>query len=572
MSLTTRECLECQAPAHLQQVVPILQAVRVYLSARGLDESVWFNLELATAEALNNAVEHGARERPDATVEVRCHWIGEWVEIAVTDPGFFEAGQIPATLPDDPLDEGGRGLYLMQQLMDEVRHENGAGGHVCLLRKRVGAASWAPSEQAEMNQTIESFARELGNTYEMVTALFRLSEVFAESESFQLFAPRAMTILNEIIHCRAARLCLAEEKRLRLVTHLGLEGAGLAEVSPGSDCIEARVLRNREEESVEETRSLLAKDPLQEFRCMGLVVPIFCQKQIKGTLAVGRSEAFTAGEMMLLRAAAEFLGIAYVNSLLNEQRLSQEQLLREVEIASKIQRSLLPASLPKVGGYDFAGFCLPAAQVGGDYYDVVRIGENSVLVVIADVMGKGLPAALLANMFRTLVRACLGLCREPHQFLQEINRLITLDIAPLDVFITAQAAFIDTQSGQLKLGNAGHCPVLLLQRNAGCYRELTAEGLPMGIDGDAAYTPLETKLQPGEELLFMTDGVYEIMNPQEELLGFDAFAKGITASAAREKVALLTLTQQFMHDFARGTPVRDDCTIITIKCEEESRS
>src|SRR6185503_15833404 len=126
------------------------------------------------------------------------------------------------------------------------------------------------------------------------------------------------------------------------------------------------------------------------------------------------------------------------------------------EIARNIQQSLLPKAFPALSGYELAGFCRSARQVGGDFYDVLPLGEDLVLLVVADVMGKGVPAALFAATLRTLVRTTAEWTQRPSELLARINRLMFDELSSVDMFITAQLVLVDTRQKQLTVAAAGH--------------------------------------------------------------------------------------------------------------------
>jgi anti-sigma regulatory factor (Ser/Thr protein kinase) len=132
------EIAECRLTPDLQLVGKTLSLMKQYFEARGLDRRTWSELELATAEALNNAVEHGCADRSEAEVVCRWKWSDETIQIEITDASNYQPPNYKAKLPDDPLSEGGRGAFLIEQLVDTVEHVILASGHSIRLKKRVG--------------------------------------------------------------------------------------------------------------------------------------------------------------------------------------------------------------------------------------------------------------------------------------------------------------------------------------------------------------------------------------------------------------------------------------------------
>jgi anti-sigma regulatory factor (Ser/Thr protein kinase) len=131
---------ECRLKADLQLVATTLSAMKEFFQARGLGPNAWSDLELAAAEALNNAIEHGCAGHPEAEVVCRWRWTDETIRVEITDAGNYQPPRAEASLPDDPLAEGGRGAFLIARLVDTVEHASSAEGHSIRLTKRVALA------------------------------------------------------------------------------------------------------------------------------------------------------------------------------------------------------------------------------------------------------------------------------------------------------------------------------------------------------------------------------------------------------------------------------------------------
>jgi len=181
-------------------------------------------------------------------------------------------------------------------------------------------------------------------------------------------------------------------------------------------------------------------------------------------------------------------------------------LAHELEIARKIQHSLLPKAFPALPGFGLSGFCLSARQVGGDFYDVLPLSSDTVLLVVADVMGKGVPAALFAATLRTLLRTTVQWVRRPAKLLRRINRLMFEDLSGVDMFITAQLALADTRVGQLVVASAGHCPLLLAEAS-GKIEPGSPEGMTLGIVPNVEFQEEGVPLWPTSCALLYSEGV-----------------------------------------------------------------
>jgi serine phosphatase RsbU (regulator of sigma subunit) len=247
-----------------------------------------------------------------------------------------------------------------------------------------------------------------------------------------------------------------------------------------------------------------------------------------------------------------------------------QDLANELAIARAIQQSLLPKDFPQLPGFGLAAFCQSARHIGGDFYDVLPTGKASALLVIADVMGKGVPAALFAASLRILVRSFVEFNSRPSDLLKRINRQMFEELSNVDMFITAQVVLLDTERRLIQVASAGHCPLLV----AGGLQDtqmIAPDGLPLGIEPFAEYAEQTALLPAGACALLYTDGLTEACNPsgnvfgQERLNSWLAQNAGLNLSAAQ-------LKEQFLADFRRfqaDTASRDDLTLLLL-AEQQS--
>ncbi len=248
-----------------------------------------------------------------------------------------------------------------------------------------------------------------------------------------------------------------------------------------------------------------------------------------------------------------------------EQELQGPVIHRDLELARQIQKNLLPRSFPELPGFQVAAFCQSARQVGGDFYDVIPLQSGAALFLIADAMGKGVPAAMLAATLRALVRTLVQYTENPGDLLARVNRLMFQELSSVDMFITAQLAVIDAVQRQVTVASAGHCPLLLRTRDADT-DPISPEGVPIGIMPEALYVETVVPLKPGAALLFYTDGLTEARNRQGEFFSQDALEKwfdkacsaNLPAAELREKLQLELVS------FESGSPPVDDQSFIVV--------
>jgi serine phosphatase RsbU (regulator of sigma subunit)/anti-sigma regulatory factor (Ser/Thr protein kinase) len=563
-----RESGECTLPAQLAAVQPAASLLLGFLRQRGAAAEALSAVELATVEGLNNAIKHGASGPGAATVALRWQLAGADLAIAITDPGRFAPGPAWLELPADPLAESGRGGFLMRSLMDEVRHDNGLGGHTLHLRKQLGVLQPPPSS-ADMERELGAMTQDLSDSYESLAALFSFSELLATTPEFSTFLTEVLVRLRKIIS--------AEKAYVRFIQpdgswQLGGKSGPRDTRTPFQhepSALEMQAWAARREISVEQPAQLPPGDPLCTMHAGGFICPITFANQTIGVLVVGRREGsfFSAGQLNLVRTVGDYLAIACTTAELQKQREAQLRVAREFQIAASIQQSLLPRRMPVVPGWHVEGLCHSAHEVGGDYFDVIDHPGRGFLVVIADVMGKGLPAALLATIFRTSVRARPDLASEPGRLLTVINRQLHGDLTELDMFITAQLAWFDAARARVRIASAGQGDALRLDVRADRQpaQALPGQGgMPVGIVPDLDYPVEEFAVEPGDALLFVTDGLYEIEGTDGRQLGLNGLAvlarhlwSGKPESFSRDLLDTLA-------NFGRPGQVTDDRTLVVV--------
>jgi len=242
-----------------------------------------------------------------------------------------------------------------------------------------------------------------------------------------------------------------------------------------------------------------------------------------------------------------------------EQKLS-------LKIAEDIQRSLLPRNLPVIPGFSLAGYCKSARPIGGDFYDVVPLKDGSLLLVIVDVMGHGVPSALFAAEFHSLARVMPEWVSKPCEVLARANQLMFDELAAVDMFVTAQVAFFDPRCRQLRLANAGHCPALLAN-SKGQIRQIAPEGMPLGLLRDCPFEDEIVEIEPNSKLLLFTDGVIDTENPTGDRFGLERLQNWLAHSSRRRQSKGETLKFDLASDLARfqgSASLCDDQTFLLL--------
>jgi phosphoserine phosphatase RsbU/P len=248
-----------------------------------------------------------------------------------------------------------------------------------------------------------------------------------------------------------------------------------------------------------------------------------------------------------------------------EQRRVQRLRDEELQEAREIQDRLLPEKLPEVPGYEVAAMTQPLRFVGGDYYTVVRISDRHTALCIADVAGKGLPAALLMSSLQAALTPLICETLTPRELCHRLNRTLC-DLTPLGKFITFFYAVLDSVDNRLTYCNAGHNPPLLIRPEGTCV-ELKAAGAVLGQFRHWLYEQSELQIGTGDELLLFTDGLVEACNADGELFGghnLVRVAREHPSSSAQELMGLL-MRAASRHS---GEHLQDDASLIVLKATE----
>ena len=247
------------------------------------------------------------------------------------------------------------------------------------------------------------------------------------------------------------------------------------------------------------------------------------------------------------------------------QRQAQRLRAEERQEAREIQDSLLPKKLPQVPGYELAAMTQPLRFVGGDYYSVVRISERHTVLCIADVAGKGLPAALLMSSLQAALKPLIWQRLAPRELCHRLNRILC-DLTPVGKFISFFYAVLDSVDNRLTYCNAGHNPPLLIRAD-GTSKELNAAGAVLGQFPQWLYEQSELQMRSGDKLLLFTDGLVEACNADEESFGehnLIRIARENPGSSALDLMGLL-IRAASQHS---GEHFQDDASLIVLKATE----
>jgi serine phosphatase RsbU (regulator of sigma subunit)/anti-sigma regulatory factor (Ser/Thr protein kinase) len=298
-----------------------------------------------------------------------------------------------------------------------------------------------------------------------------------------------------------------------------------------------------------------------------LVVPLVSQGELIGLLNLGprRSEQeYSADDRKLLNDLAGHAAPAVrVAQLVREQEAEvrqRERIEQELRVAQLIQQQFLPEELPDLPGWQFGAYYGPAREVGGDFYDFIKLPEGQVGIVVGDVTDKGVPAALVMATTHSILRAEAPRLVAPSEVLTRVNNLL-VDEMPAHMFVTCLYAVLDPETGRLRYANAGHnVPYVSTE---GGVTELRATGMPLGLLPEMEYEEKEATLAPGDTVLLHSDGLAEAHNGRREMFGFPRVA-ALTGEATDGAVLIDRLLKELQEFVGPDLEQEDDITLVTL--------
>lgn len=581
-------------PPDLLSARAAASAIRAFLAEHGVGENELFACESCLAEACNNAVEYLENDGRDRLPAVEAIYNAAQIELRVTDhtPGFDWPEKV--VLPP-PSSERGRGLFIIYSTMTEVSYLRGRDENVLVMRLARTGGDTGPAngsatlsgdearrQLVESKRTTEGLVRELAFRSEILSMIFRWCAELGRTVDADGFETR---LLSDLLRLTATdwyvfRLVSPITRDLALVATSSPEWQSSLDL-PAADAptrgIEAAVAASQEAATFDARKYLGPFEPLRVVgpEARGIVFPLCFGGALIGTLAVGRSHAdFSSSELPaeVMRIFASFLALQRLSINQREEAVHSRLMARELEIGRKIQQALLPSMLPDLPGFNLSGGCQSAREIGGDFYDAVALSDDSLLLIMADVMGKGVPAALFATHVRGILRGLSVRTEDPAQFLNRLNRLLFTELSSVGMFVTALVVVVDLKERKITAASAGHCPPLFIPNGPKQIIALKAQGIPLGILPDTIYQS-ETATLGSPGLLFLyTDGLTEATNPTGELFGQQRLMAWLRDNSlpGRSATELRGRLLVELNNFRGGNALTDDQTFLLLS--EETRA
>jgi serine phosphatase RsbU (regulator of sigma subunit) len=245
---------------------------------------------------------------------------------------------------------------------------------------------------------------------------------------------------------------------------------------------------------------------------------------------------------------------------------------QELRIARDIQQALLPRGVPELPGWSIRAHYQPARVVGGDLYDLLALPEGKLALVVGDVAGEGVPAALLMATTRTVLHSIVANdVSSPGEVLARANEVL-FDDMPHNLFVTCLFAILDPRNGKLRYANAGHVPPLRREAGTGTVVQLRARGMPLGLMPGSTYEEHDVALDFGDTLLFYSDGVVEAHDSARRMFDSDRLAAVTSESPADGSVMIQRILDSLYQFTGRNWEQEDDLTLLTLQRLEETEA
>jgi phosphoserine phosphatase RsbU/P len=297
-----------------------------------------------------------------------------------------------------------------------------------------------------------------------------------------------------------------------------------------------------------------------------MAVPLQTGERVTGLIYVD----WTGTTADITREALDLLTVFgnIAATRLEQQRMQEvEEIARvrehELEQAAEIQRGLLPAAAPAVAGLSLAGSNAPCHGVGGDYYDFIPLERGEVALMLGDVSGKGMPAALLMVDLRARIQVLSAAAADPAGMMATLDRHMEA-VCPSSRFVTFFLSVVDPATGAVRYCNAGHNPPFVVRRD-GRVERLDVCGLPLGLMPGGAYQPRECHLGCGDLLVLYSDGVTEALNPEGAEFGDAGLERALLGLRTEDAPAILDGITRSLAEWARGLALADDATLLVAK-------
>ena len=498
---------------------------------------------LAIEECAANSIEHAYAGRSDGEVDITLAIEGDYLCAEICDEGAaFESGSLPPVADLKDLARkgarGGLGLTLVQRIADSVVREREGEKNICRLVKRLPQNPLSDREKlaaAEFQlRTLVDLGREFSTNFDPA----RVASIALAS------------LMGHLTILRAAFVTSTPDGRLRVLASRGVKNVASLEGIPWA----STEGEGNSTEAPEAALKALRLDFIFRFTSgeeRGAI--LFSQR-----LAGGE---FGEGERNLIHAVGRQALAALTGARAQEMRIEKARADSELQVAREIQKSLLPAILPAMPGFEVAASSEACFSVGGDLFDVIPLADSRFAIILADVSGKGTPASLIMAFAHAAFRSLAG-SLPPVDLLARISELIR-KANTSHRYATCFYSELDPSSRRMVYVNAGHLPPAIVRGDRTI--DLNIGGSVLGLLPGTTFEQGEITLQPGDVLAIYSDGISEAQSTGDDEFGPEGVVACVRALRMNPAPEILRLLEQSLFEFATGRSFTDDRTAVILK-------
>ncbi len=403
---------------------------------------------------------------------------------------------------------------------------------------------------------MEQLTAALVETQDRLVALFELSQAVRRQVGFEQVLDLLVNEARRLVDCTLACAVLLQPDQPTVIRQAG------------GQIPENVLLPMAEQFRANPNRHMIKTDERSPSHGSMLWVALPVRDTIFAALGLtrGPGQAFNAPDIKLARAISDQIGSQLENALLIQEALIRTRLETEMAVARDVQMALLPQKLPRVPGLDLAGASLPALQVGGDFFDVISVANLPVFFYMGDITGKGIPAALMMTMTRSVAHSMVRFNPRlgPGGLISQMNQELIDDFSRVGMFTTIFAGQYHAEARKLVFTNGGQSPILFAPVQ-GKARLLAAEDPPIGILDMHSYSEQMLEMKVGDVLLAATDGFNEAWNAAGEMFGFERLENLLDQLKLRSAAEISEGIFQAVAEFSGSRTQSDDRTLLVIK-------
>ena len=402
--------------------------------------------------------------------------------------------------------------------------------------------------------------------------LIEVNALISSSLDLDTILENVMTISKKLMNADASSLMRIDEKTNELIYQVAQGKVGeklkqefrlkMGQGIAGTVAQEGKPLLL--EDAYTHPKFHRAHDDATGYRTKSMItVPLKVAGRVTGVAQVINrldGKPFDKDDLELFISLSSMAAIALENAKMHQSMMEKQRLVKDMEFARTVQESFLPQKAPDVQSYSFSSHYTPALEVGGDFYDFIHLDKKRTGIVIGDVSGKGVPAALYMAKLGSDMRTLAFTEPSPAEALVKLNNLLA-ERSRRGMFATLLYLELDSVSGTLTISNAGHLPPIIKRADGSLIKLATAGGAPLGMVPGMKFGQETAELHRGDTVILYTDGIVEAMNAKEELYGYGRFEALIKKSPA-DPDALKNAIIEDVNRFTGLSAQHDDMTLV----------